>query len=226
MTTNRCIGDTKTCSKCGIEKPLGDFYRDKRNRDGHHSRCRTVPEGGHETRVCRTQRRARYQEQRELRAKGFSRCFTCKEIKPLEEGFYRNENLSTGWTGECRACVCARSFKRQQADPEAYGRRHKAWRDANPEKAAANGRKAASRRRALKRDAFVEHVDPFVVFDRDDGRCGLCNELVPRDRFDVDHVIPLALGGEHSYENVRLAHVSCNRRRGRLAADDAALVAA
>ena len=64
--------------------------------------------------------------------------------------------------------------------------------------------------------AFVEEVDPQVVFERDEGVCGICGGVVERDRFDVDHVIPLALGGEHSYENARLAHVSCNRRRGRL----------
>lgn len=30
----------KTCSKCGIEKELGEFYKDKSKKDGHASRCR------------------------------------------------------------------------------------------------------------------------------------------------------------------------------------------
>jgi len=31
---------TKTCSKCKIEKPLSEFYRDKRATDGHWSCCK------------------------------------------------------------------------------------------------------------------------------------------------------------------------------------------
>jgi 5-methylcytosine-specific restriction endonuclease McrA len=62
------------------------------------------------------------------------------------------------------------------------------------------------------------------VFERDEGICGICGEPVAREEFDVDHVIPLALGGEHSYANVRLSHVPCNRRRGRSVSLEAAAV--
>ncbi len=30
----------KTCTKCGKEKPLIDFYRNRKNEDGHQSRCK------------------------------------------------------------------------------------------------------------------------------------------------------------------------------------------
>lgn len=32
--------------------------------------------------------------------------------------------------------------------------------------------------------------------------------------FTLDHVVPLARGGEHSYRNVKLAHPLCNSRKG------------
>jgi hypothetical protein len=31
----------KTCTKCGVEKPFGQFTRDKRGKNGLRSRCRT-----------------------------------------------------------------------------------------------------------------------------------------------------------------------------------------
>lgn len=31
---------TKTCTTCGRELPLGQFYRDKRQRDGRYSECK------------------------------------------------------------------------------------------------------------------------------------------------------------------------------------------
>jgi 5-methylcytosine-specific restriction endonuclease McrA len=92
--------------------------------------------------------------------------------------------------------------------------RAKRWALANPQRALAHGRKCANTRRARKLAAFVEVVDPQVVFDRDGGICGICRTPVEDDqRWDVDHVIPLAKGGQHSYANVQLAHASCNKKK-------------
>lgn len=54
---------------------------------------------------------------------------------------------------------------------------------------------------------------PLVVLEMDDGICGICGEDVDPERFDIDHVIPLSKGGEHSYANVQVAHRSCNSRK-------------
>ena len=72
---------------------------------------------------------------------------------------------------------------------------------------------AKAKRRALKKGAFVENVDAQIVFERDKGICGICKLPVERD-FDVDHIVPLSKGGEHSYSNVQLAHPKCNREKG------------
>jgi 5-methylcytosine-specific restriction endonuclease McrA len=37
---------------------------------------------------------------------------------------------------------------------------------------------------------------------------------VPVEAFHVDHKVPLARGGEHSYENVQPAHPFCNGSKG------------
>ena len=34
------MGDTKTCTKCRIEKPVGEFYKDKSRTDGYSSNCK------------------------------------------------------------------------------------------------------------------------------------------------------------------------------------------
>jgi 5-methylcytosine-specific restriction endonuclease McrA len=60
---------------------------------------------------------------------------------------------------------------------------------------------------------------------RADDRCELCGEPIdweapPRSRrsVSVDHIIPLHAGGRElpPVEELRLAHVSCNARRGAL----------
>jgi 5-methylcytosine-specific restriction endonuclease McrA len=84
------------------------------------------------------------------------------------------------------------------------------WQQDNPERVA----RRSARRRAQKRASFVEDVIPLVVLELDDGVCGICKEDVDPFDFHVDHVIPLAKGGWHSYSNVQVAHPICNLRKG------------
>lgn len=127
-----------------------------------------------------------------------------------------------------------RHYEKVKADAEAWSTRlarTAEWRAENPDKLRAQnrawvdanrGRKHAKdhRRRARLLDAFVEDVDPQVVWTRDRGICGICSETIdpalvwPDKRArTIDHVIPLARGGTHEYANVQLAHMVCNARK-------------
>lgn len=85
-------------------------------------------------------------------------------------------------------------------------------------------RKSIARRmwKAKVRGVTVERVDPLQVFDRDKWRCQLCGCKTPkalrgtiRARApELDHIVPLSLGGEHSYRNTQCACRSCNGAKG------------
>lgn len=71
---------------------------------------------------------------------------------------------------------------------------------------------------SLRRAAlFVDH----------DGQCHICGLKIDavREGFDVDHIIPLALGGEDDEANCRPAHTRCHRGAGGKTADDLAQIA-
>ena len=84
--------------------------------------------------------------------------------------------------------------------------------------AAAQRRASHSVRRALLRAVKVERVDPFKVFERDGWRCHLCGCKTPKERRgtyhpkapELDHIVPLSKGGEHSYRNTACACRACN----------------
>lgn len=85
---------------------------------------------------------------------------------------------------------------------------------ANPDVIKRCSFKSAHKRRAIVKKVFVEHVDPHVVYDRDNGICGICKRRVDRNgKWEIDHVIPISKGGVHAYANVQLAHQSCNRTK-------------
>jgi 5-methylcytosine-specific restriction endonuclease McrA len=72
-----------------------------------------------------------------------------------------------------------------------------------------------SRNRDQQRRASVAgtFVHSLVVLERADGVCGICGHDVDPFAFHVDHVVPLARGGEHNYSNVQPAHPLCNQRK-------------
>jgi 5-methylcytosine-specific restriction endonuclease McrA len=83
-----------------------------------------------------------------------------------------------------------------------------------------SGSRAAHRRarKLRQRGARVEPVNLLHVLERDGWRCQLCGISTPRrlrgsfdDRApEVDHIIPIASGGEHSYRNTQCACRKCN----------------
>lgn len=84
----------------------------------------------------------------------------------------------------------------------------------HPELVRAIGRVSRATRRARIKDAFIETIDPHVVFNRDKGICGICHgDVDRRSKWEIDHVIPLSKGGAHAYANVQLAHHRCNRAK-------------
>lgn len=118
--------------------------------------------------------------------KGAQRCEPCKEIAKQESR--------------------QRARARQKTDPK-----YKAWRRAS---------KSASkaRRRARRKAATIETFDPIEILSRDGWRCHLCGIKTPRrlrgtfedNAPELDHVVPLAAGGEHSRKNTACCCRKCN----------------
>ena len=86
-------------------------------------------------------------------------------------------------------------------------------------------------RRARMRNAYIEQVDPSVVAKRDKYKCHICRKRVNmqleyNDKYSatMDHLIPLSLGGDHTYANMRLAHRTCNSSKGNRAVNEQLLL--
>lgn len=107
-------------------------------------------------------------------------------------------------------------------NPELSRAAGKKWRDANPEKVAAKNRK----RRALKLNLPTELYTADDVLNKWGSDCHICGLAVnleaPRHPrlegwefgLQLDHVIPIALGGYDVLENVKPSHGICNFKKG------------
>lgn len=77
------------------------------------------------------------------------------------------------------------------------------------------------RRRAQKLNLPADTIRPLDIYERDGWICSICSEPVARELAypdpmspSLDHVIPLAKGGHHTFQNTALAHWQCNVRKG------------
>jgi len=113
--------------------------------------------------------------------------------------------------------------KYREQNKEKEKARHKIYREQNKEKHAEYERK----RRALKRNANHVFYSTEEVIEKWGSDCYLCSLPIDlkaerrtgREGWDtglhVDHVIPLANGGEDTIENVRPAHGICNSKKNK-----------
>lgn len=115
-----------------------------------------------------------------------------------------------------RCPVCGTiTDNKEYCSAKCYAKAHEATKDAN-------------RRKKIKNALIDKDISLDRLYNRDDGICGICGEKCDwsdhqyRGRYfiagknypSIDHIIPLSKGGKHSWENVQLAHFSCNSAKG------------
>lgn len=93
--------------------------------------------------------------------------------------------------------------------------------EARAEAARLKSERHDARRRARKYGVEYEPIDRRQVFIRDNWTCGICGGAVDpslrwpaRECATVDHIVPLARGGSHTYANTQCAHACCNIKKG------------
>lgn len=143
-------------------------------------------------------------------------CKDCmKEINRLRAKEYYHKHKDSP---EYKAKARAAHKRRVKANKELYLKkkhetylRNKEWYNSN-----------WHARRAIA--AGATDVDRSItiskLLERDKKICGICGlPVLPgatnhNDKPSIDHIIPIKLGGQHTWENVRLVHCGCNNSRG------------
>jgi hypothetical protein len=105
---------------------------------------------------------------------------------------------------------CLRAAKKDNANRYRRERRRK------------HGNRSTYRKRARRAGAEYEPVSVQKVMDRDGWRCQICGRRTPKNLRgtckpnapELDHIIPFAMGGPHTYSNVQCACRACNAAKG------------
>lgn len=188
----------KTCRACGESKPLDDFHRDSASADGRRPRCR----------VCVKLKDDERREERNRKAR--EKYAVDPQAKIAKTRQYHLDNPE--WSRE-------RLRAHHVANAEERARRA-AERGKDPAIAAARRdatRRSESRRRAQKQGAEADYVttaDILSLLERSDHRCYICGrpfgDGLP---YTIDHIQPLARGGQHVLSNLAPSCGPCNVRK-------------
>lgn len=106
--------------------------------------------------------------------------------------------------------VKASAAARHAANPERRKAAEAAWRAENPEARRIHDQNRRARER--KNGGVLSKGLSAKLFKLQDGKCPCCKQPLGDD-FHLDHVIPLALGGPNTDDNMQLLRKTCNLQK-------------
>ena len=162
-------------------------------------------------------------------------CAKCGETKPLFE-FHAKPNSQDGMRASCKICWNAanKDWKKLNTDHvKSYQAKYRlenaqkkkasqiSWREKNREKENAQRREnpekyrihTHNRRALLKSLGKLTPGISIKLFELQKGKCACCKKPLGTD-YHMDHIIPLALGGTNTDENIQLLRAKCNKQKG------------
>jgi hypothetical protein len=211
------ISERRTCTKCLRDLPMSAFSVRCRNNFRLHVDQRCRPCRAHRPNQWWKRNRERHRatgqswrERNRDKMRSYARKYyrADPEKDHARHRAYRKKNRK-------QVSLYEKLYYRRNKEQYEKMRARQRLRRKRPEVAAAI-RTTTQMRRAQLRAVRVERVADAIVFRRDDYICWLCacrcDPLASSraGRPSIDHVIPISKGGEHSYENIRTAHVGCN----------------
>jgi 5-methylcytosine-specific restriction endonuclease McrA len=180
---------TKPCVKCDSPKPLEDFHKNSRAKDGRKSTCKACVASNSEEKAQNRERRMRYYEaNKELeRAK--------QKVYWAETKVIRCEQQRAYWA-KTREARNAQQQKQYSNDPQQYKARAKS-------------------RRGVERGAEGSFTaeDMWAIYMDCRASCAYCGIHLTYAEVEWDHIVPLDKQGSNWPSNITCSCQHCNRSK-------------
>ena len=123
----------------------------------------------------------------------------------------RQRAASSAWNAANKGKMAAASAKWRAANHDKAKAAHAAWLKANPEA----DRVHCNNRRARKRQVGGRLSTGLAarLFDLQRGKCACGCRQHLGDDYHLDHIMPLALGGTNTDDNIQLLRGKCNQQK-------------
>jgi len=214
----------KACRRCGIFQPLTGYAKAPSCLDGHRATCRQCLSAANAAKAKRYRERhperakeiaARYlaahpEKRAETRAKNYGknadyykeksrlRYYADKEAAALVNKAWRKKNAEQ---------VRARQAAYKQANKGKVREMYAKWEAANKEARLTINRNRRARQRGAAGKLSRDIKQRLFVLQK--GLCACCRQPLG-EKYHLDHIVPLALGGSNEDSNMQLLRAFCN----------------
>lgn len=150
-------------------------------------------------------------------------CAKCGIEKPATEFTKRNDGRGGGLQSQCKECHRERATKYREQHPDKHKAAYTKWRRENPSAVKQSYADWAKNNRHLRRANDHNRMERAAggklsgglakkLLRLQRGKCACCRVHLGDD-YHMDHVMPLALGGENIDDNIQLLCPTCNRSK-------------
>lgn len=220
------------CKKCGEHKPVSEFYKQKQRKDGISFYCK----------FCKKLAVKEWREKDVDRARALDRISRALRSEQISEDRrkryaanpekYRKQKAD--WTAanpvktkdsrsryysknrdkiRCRqAEYYAKNIEKRRAYNEATKEKRKEYRSLYCVQNKDKFRIYTSNRRAKTKHEKISIDIRDRLFKLQKGKCACCG-LPLGDDYHIDHIMPLALGGSNTDDNIQLLRAECNLQK-------------
>lgn len=181
-------------------------------------KCDTERSTNGQCKPCSVIRAAKWRLENPDKAKALRSDWASKHPEKIKASVSKWNLANTEYLKEKRAA-------RYAANPEAEKRKNAAWYEANKEKVSEYGKqwnaenpeagRLKNNARRARKNASTGSLSKGItkkLFSLQKGKCPCCGEPLG-ENYHLDHIMPLALGGSNSDDNVQLLRKRCNSQK-------------
>lgn len=181
----------KTCTKCGLTKPISDFGKHAKTRDRLQCHCKQ----------CIKENTAKWAANNPEKVKE-------NNAKWYSVNSEKAKSYSANWRSANKDRVIANRAKYYSENQQKHKISVAKWSAKHPD----YNRIKCSNYRARKNVGKLSKDIAERLFKLQRGKCACCMKPLGDD-YHLDHIMPLALGGTNTDDNIQLLRASCNNHK-------------
>lgn len=198
----------KLCNACGKTLPLGAYSKNRRMKDGLQTQCKSCMRA-----LQDKWRLLNHEKVRAIAKKSYLKNQDYNKNRARKR-YWDNPGYVAQWAKNNKESLKAARQRYYAKNKSKMLQKSKDWDQKNPDKYKERMRRGASARKArlIGVGGILSKGITSKLLKLQNGKCAYCRMILVEHH--LDHIMPIALGGQNVDSNIQLLCPPCNRSKG------------